>query len=76
MARCKNTRNLEIHHVRRDGSNGIQNAEVLCHDCHIQTDSYAEPGISPPDFTEAVKTQALLRAEHQCQCNRSGCGFH
>ena len=34
MARCTRTRNLEVHHIRRDGGSGIDNAQVLCPDCH------------------------------------------
>ena len=30
MSQCTRTNNLEVHHKRRDGGNGLDNAEVLC----------------------------------------------
>jgi len=30
MSRCTRTANLEFHHKNRNGSNDIENAEVLC----------------------------------------------
>ena len=42
MARCNRTKELEVHHKRRYGGNGIENAEVLCHECHINTDTYGK----------------------------------
>jgi len=74
MARCTKTRDLEVHHKRRDGGNGLDNAEVLCQPCHKTTDSFGLPGISPPDFTEETKKRALKDAHNQCECTRvSGC---
>ena len=37
MTRCTRTTNLEVHHKNRNVGNGINNAEVLCHDCHVAT---------------------------------------
>jgi len=74
--RCNSTKNLEVHHKRRDGGNGIDNAEVLCHECHTNTDTYGKPGVSPEPFSEETKKQALIRANYKCECTRTICGFH
>ncbi|MGA9108801.1 MAG: HNH endonuclease [Smithella sp.] len=74
MARCTRTRNLEVHHIRRDGGSGIDNAQVLCPDCHQETSSYGTPGKSPLPFGEEIKQKALKNAGNQCQCTSSrGC---
>jgi len=74
MSRCKNTRNLEVHHIRRDGGNGIDNAIVLCPGCHQATTTYGNPGANPAPFSEETKNRALERAGHQCQCTSDrGC---
>jgi 5-methylcytosine-specific restriction endonuclease McrA len=73
MGRCKATKNLEVHHKRRDGGNGINNAMVLCEDCHINTSTYGTPGNSPPPFSADVKVQALKNAGHQCECRKDNC---
>lgn len=74
MARCTETRNLEAHHKRRDGGNGIDNAQVLCPDCHSGTSSYGTPGKSPVQFSDETKKKALNNAGHQCQCTSTrGC---
>lgn len=75
MTRCTRTTNLEVHHIRRDGGNGLDNAEVLCPKCHQATSTYGTPGESPPPFDEETKTKALKRAGYQCECTRSG-GCH
>ena len=75
MARCTRTRNLEVHHKRRDGGNGFDNAEVLCSECHAATSTYGIAGASPPAFTQETKDKALKQAGNQCQCNRTG-GCH
>jgi 5-methylcytosine-specific restriction endonuclease McrA len=76
MARCTRTRNLEVHHKRRDGGNGVDNTEVLCQPCHSAgTSTYGEPGKTPPPFDESTKQAALRRAENQCECTRVG-GCH
>lgn len=41
--RCPNTRNLEFHHITAissGGSDNLSNCEVLCHDCHVLTQTY------------------------------------
>ena len=76
MARCKNTRNLEVHHKRRDGGNELDNAEVLCSDCHANTSTYGTPGKSPEPFSQDTKNKALKRAGYQCECTRTICGTH
>ena len=74
MARCIRTVNLEVHHIRRDGGNGINNAKVLCQECHTATATYAEPGKSPEPFSENIKKLALKNANYQCECtSESGC---
>ena len=75
MARCWRTRNLEVHHKRRDGGNDLSNAEVLCQPCHVATQTYGAPGRSPADFDEATKQRALTLAGNQCECTRTG-GCH
>ena len=75
MARCTRTSGLEVHHKNRYGSNGLDNAEVLCQTCHEATSSYGTPGVSPADFTEETKKAALRRAKNQCECTRTG-GCH
>jgi 5-methylcytosine-specific restriction endonuclease McrA len=74
MARCTTTRNLEVHHVRRNGGNDLANAKVLCQSCHEKTSTYGDPGHSPPPFDEHTKQAALHRAGNQCQCTSTqGC---
>ena len=74
MSRCTRTTNLEVHHIRRDGGNNLDNAEVLCSKCHQETHSYGTPGKSPDPFSEETKSRALRKAGNQCECTRtSGC---
>jgi 5-methylcytosine-specific restriction endonuclease McrA len=74
MGRCTRTTNLEIHHIRRDGGNGLDNAKVLCQKCHAATHSYGTPGKTSPDFSQDTKDKALRRAGNQCECTSiSGC---
>lgn len=75
MARCPKTYGLEVHHKRRDGGNGLDNAEVLCSPCHAATSTYGDPGKSPEPFSEETKERAMKRAGNQCECTRSG-GCH
>ena len=75
MARCTRTRNIEVHHKRRDGGNDLSNAEVLCEPCHAATSTYGVPGKTPLAFTEETKNAALKRAGNQCECTRAG-GCH
>lgn len=77
MSRCTNKTNLEIHHKRVDGGNGIENAEVLCKKCHANTSTFCTSGHTPPPpFSEITKSLALLRAGNRCECTRTICGFH
>lgn len=71
--RCSSTRNLEIHHVTRTGGNQLNNAQVLCHDCHVNTQTYGVPGNSPAPFTQDTKDAALRRAGNRCECTRDRC---
>ena len=74
MARCTRTEEMEVHHIRRDGGNDINNARVLCQKCHEATATYGSDGNSPPPFSAAVKLRAYMRAANQCQCeSTSGC---
>ena len=74
MSRCTATRNLEIHHIRIDGKNGLDNARVLCQKCHTNTNSYGSTGhTSPPSFSEATKADALKRAGNRCECIKDQC---
>jgi len=72
--RCTRTRDLQVHHIRRDGGNGLDNAQVLCASCHETTTTYGTPGKSPEPFDETTKEKAMKRAGNQCQCTSSrGC---
>ncbi len=73
MARCTRTRDLEVHHKRRDGGNDVGNAEVLCGPCHQATGTYGTPGRSPPAFSQDVKDRAIRTAGNRCECTGSGC---
>lgn len=74
MARCTRTDNLEVHHIRRDGGNKYENAQVLCKDCHAATETYGKPGKTPPAFNSTIKAMALDRAKNQCECTSNrGC---
>lgn len=74
MSRCTKTANLEVHHIRRDGGNGLNNAMVLCQTCHVATSTYGVPGTTPPAFPQSVKDQALRNAGNRCECTSTrGC---
>ena len=74
MSRCTATRNLEVHHIRTDGGNGIENARVLCQKCHENTGTYGSTGHkSPPEFSETTKTEAKRRSGNRCECTKSNC---
>ena len=60
MARCSSTWALEVHHKRRDGGNGVDNAEVLCPPCHAATTTYGDPGKSPEPFSEEAKAYGMI----------------
>ncbi|MBO4583031.1 MAG: hypothetical protein J5714_03200 [Alphaproteobacteria bacterium] len=71
MVRCRRTTNLEVHHIRIDGGNGLDNAKVLCQKCHAETASYGDTNHkSPPAFSDDIKHKALKRAGNQCECTR------
>lgn len=71
--RCNSRISLEVHHIRRDGGNGLDNAEVLCQECHEHTATYGEEGLTPPPFSEKTKQAALKRANYKCECTRKNC---
>lgn len=74
MTRCAKRTELEVYHVRREGGNGLDNAEVLCQKCSTMTTMYGAPGISPPPFDAATKHLALRLADNCCECVRgNGC---
>lgn len=70
MSRCNKTRNLEVHHKRRDGGNGLDNAEVLCQNCHSATSTYGTDGKSPEPFLQQTKDRAFVRAGNRCECTK------
>lgn len=73
-SRCFNTKDLEVHHKRIDGGNNLDNAMVLCHRCHVNTDSYGDSNHkSPPAFSETTKILALARAGNRCECTKGTC---
>jgi hypothetical protein len=74
MGRCTRTRNLQVHHIRRDLGNDISNAQVLCEQCRAAACSYGAAGGRTPQFDQGIQDRALRNAENQCQCIRtSGC---
>lgn len=74
MSRCKRNFDLEVHHKRINGGNGLDNAMVLCHQCHVNTSSYGNSNHeSPEPFTLTTKIQALLRAGYRCECEKGEC---
>ena len=68
MARCCNTTDLGVYHVRTDGGNGVDNARVLCADCRDKTSTYGAAAILPPPFTPETIQKALKRANRRCEC--------
>jgi len=74
MTRCTKTYGLQVHHIRRDGGNGLDNAKVLCGPCHEETSTYGTPGDTPPNFSQETIEKALAQAGNQCECtSTSGC---
>lgn len=72
MPRCTWTENLEVHHIKRNGGNDIENARVLCQKCHEATKTYGLHGNTPPNFDQKTKDQALKDAGYQCECTSNG----
>src|SRR5208337_5187546 len=59
IVRCTGTLSIAVHHKRRDGGTDIDNAQVLCSNCHYETSTYGTTGNSPPPFPQYVKDEAL-----------------
>ena len=72
MARCPSHSELQVHFRRRDGGNGLANAEVLCRRCR---ESAVRIGAGePPPFDDATRESALRLAGYRCECTRAaGC---
>ncbi len=71
MFRCTRTMSLDIYQKRQDGGDNLDNAEVLCHQCH---EANGEKGDSPADFSELTMLAVLKRAGGHCECERTeGC---
>ncbi len=68
MARCTQRTELDVHHIDGSNGNGIGNARVLCHPCHVETGTYGWSGPPPRGFTQTIKDQALADAGQRCQC--------
>jgi hypothetical protein len=68
--RCTRTGKLECHHVIRDAGCGLENAQMLCAECHQATESYGTPGLSPTPFSQDVIGAAKLRSHGRCECTR------
>ena len=75
MSRCNSKENLQVHHRRRDGGNGIENAMVLCQLCHVNTSTYGTEGKSPPPFSDETKEAAKKRAGYRCECEKEECHY-
>lgn len=74
-ARCIRTINLEGHHVLTTAGSGIDNIQMLCHECHASTETHGTPtGFSPPPFGEAVKNAARIRCGGHCECTKAHAG--
>ena len=73
MSRCKATTDLEIHHKRVDGGNDSNNAQVLCHECHVNTSSFGTHGHNPPEFSAKTKQEVLEQSGNRCECIKTGC---
>ena len=77
IVKCGSERDLEVHHKRIDGGNDLDNAEVLCGNCHKSTSTYGRSDHrSPPPFSQETKTKALKWANYQCECTRKECSDH
>ena len=68
--RCTRIGKLECHHVIRDAGCGLENAQMLCAECHQATESYGAPGLSPPPFSQEVISATKLRSQGKCECTR------
>lgn len=72
--RCNSNKELEIHHMNRQGPDSLSNTQVLCQKCHEQTPDYGDNNRkAAKDFSEGTKTQARLRADGKCECIRERC---
>ncbi len=71
-ARCTRTAELGVYHLRRDGGNDLENAQVLCRRCYAATRGYELPGRKPPVFDQTTREAALGRAGDRCECTRLG----
>lgn len=73
--RCIRTVDLEAHHVITTAGSGIDNIQMLCHECHKSTETHGKPsGISPSPFPEFVKALAKTRCGGRCECVRVHAG--
>lgn len=76
MARCTSTTNLTVHHKRRDGGNGLDNAEVLCSKCLsslLKTEAGRVYSNTPLPFSLITEREALKRAGNRCECSQLMC---
>ncbi len=74
MTKCTRTEDLVVHHIRWDGGNSLENAQVLCHKCYEAAKTNGTPGKTPEPFGEHTKQLALLLSNFQCECiNSNGC---
>jgi hypothetical protein len=85
MARCNSNHNLVVHHIKRDGGNNLNNAEVLCSVCYSNITTLNNPGpgepilhegTPPPPFAQQTINEALARAHNRCECERLTCLNH
>jgi hypothetical protein len=68
--RCTRVGKLECHHIIRDAGCGLENAQMLCAECHQATESYGVLGFSPPPFPQEVIGMAKLKARGRCECTK------
>lgn len=71
-ARCTVTAGVEVYRKRFDGDNSLDNAKVLCAQCHEITQSSGQNG----GFSDDTIHAALERAGQRCECRRAGCSHH
>ena len=76
MARCAQTKKLEVHPITPSGGNGLDNAMILCPVCLGKNPVHGQPGSPLPVFTETMRVRALVRAGYQCECISAARGCH
>jgi hypothetical protein len=70
--RCTRKADLECHHMITTAGSGLDNAQMLCKECHSSTETHGvSSGFSPKPFSEMVKLAATMRCAGQCECTKA-----